>query len=524
MTAIESSFDRENLVKKKGFSGPAEAAMLTHDIRTSLNDILGGLCTIDMSALPDAARIQLERVHAASLVLASLVSQAFGDSGDLTSARLLDSCVDLDNFQSFLRRRWRGAADSRNLHLILCVEPDLPVALDCSTMDLSRMVGNLLSNSIRHTTAGWVRVDMANAPGGGMNIVVSDTGPGVDASVLQAVAEPTFGDALCSDARRRLGLQIVKCLASELGGHFSLRNAPGGGLVAAIWLPEQLCIREKGRKTRMDALPGRTAFPALAGRRVLLAEDNPTNQMVATQILNSLDADVTVTSDGVEALEAFAQRDFDIVVVDIEMPRLSGLDVIRAIRALPDRRSRIPIVALTAYALQEHKERIARAGANGLISKPITGIDELARALCEHLESDREAPEATQTEITGPGDAREAQAIDRAVYDTLIVAVGLDMRTELLDRVLADLDGARDDLEDALDPIDLNAIRSATHILISVGGAIGASRVLASARAVNACAHGEDLDRLPEGVRECIGALDQAIAFVEGERRRVGTP
>ena len=86
-------------------------------------------------------------------------------------------------------------------------------------------------------------------------------------------------------------------------------------------------------------------------------------------MLRALNAEVTVCSDGVEALERFEREPVDLVVVDIEMPRLSGLDVIRAIRARGDARAQVPIVALTAYAMREHRERIAAAGANGLISE-----------------------------------------------------------------------------------------------------------------------------------------------------------
>ena len=103
--------------------------------------------------------------------------------------------------------------------------------------------------------------------------------------------------------------------------------------------------------------------------------------MVASNMLRALDAEVLVCSDGVEALERFDDFPADLVVVDIEMPRLTGLDVIRAIRSRTDAKAHVPIVALTAYAMREHRDRIAAAGANGLIPKPITSIEALgARA------------------------------------------------------------------------------------------------------------------------------------------------
>ena len=159
-----------------------------------------------------------------------------------------------------------------------------------------------------------------------------------------------------------------------MGAEIAIGNRAGGGVEAELRFPAAVCRRS--RRRRAAGADRRRPEPASA---VLLAEDNPTNQMVATQMLRALDAEVTVASDGIEALERFEAGEFDLVVVDIEMPRLSGLDVIRAIRARGDARAGVPIVALTAYAMREHRERIAEAGANGLISKPITSIEALGR-------------------------------------------------------------------------------------------------------------------------------------------------
>ncbi len=229
-------------------------------------------------------------------------------------------------------------------------------------------------------------------------------------------------------------------------------------------------------------------------------------------MLSALNAEVTVCGDGVEALERFDQQPVDLVVVDIEMPRLSGLDVIRAIRARGDARADVPIVALTAYAMREHRERIAAAGANGLISKPITSVEALRRGLAAHLAPSFEAPPRADA----PEDLAEGEGgpvIDTAIFAALCEAIGQETMAELLEKVIADLLSAQRELADALVDLDRGPIRSASHILISVAGALGAVRLQACARMVNGIAHGDATDRIDEGVRRCITEIDAAVAF-----------
>jgi CheY-like chemotaxis protein/HPt (histidine-containing phosphotransfer) domain-containing protein len=227
-------------------------------------------------------------------------------------------------------------------------------------------------------------------------------------------------------------------------------------------------------------------------------------------MLKALNAEVSVAADGVEALERFDAEAVDLVVVDIEMPRLSGLDVIRAIRARGDARAGTPIVALTAYAMREHRDRIAAAGADGLISKPITSVEALGRALAAHAARSAAAP--------APAEAETTPVVDAAVFDALAQAIGADMMAELLDKVIADLMGTRQDLAGALDTVDCGPIRSASHILISVAGALGATRLHACARTLNAAAHAGRLDGIEAEVRRCIDEIDLAVAFARDRR------
>lgn len=514
MTVADSSAGEDAFLPGGVVPRDTETAMLMHDIRTALNGVLGGIAVVDIDTLPPKAAAQFDQIGAASRVLMSLVEQVMGQDCGLEGADPLPSFVDLEEYRISLLRRWRAEADARGLGFEVDYGPRVPRALACANIDLSRMIGNLVSNAIRYTRSGEVRITFNRSVLGGLEIEVRDTGPGVSEEILRAVSLPHVGNVGMRDGKHGLGLQIVKSLVADIGGRFSIRNDAERGLAATIWLPERLCVYGEAQRGEEDGLCA--SFPALEGARVLLAEDNPTNQLVARQMLDALKARVTVCSDGVEALEAYDAERFDLVLIDIEMPRLSGLEVIRTIRRLRDDRARVPIVALTAYAMREHRERIAEAGANGLVSKPITGIEALGRSLSAHLLRRPNRPQAEGE----PGGSQDDSPVDRDIYDPLVAAIGPENLGELLDKVLADLVGAERELRTARVPEELDVVQAASHILISVGGAVGASRLLALARSVNVAVHQYDTDTLPSLVLDCVREAGKAIEFVQNERSK----
>jgi two-component system, OmpR family, aerobic respiration control sensor histidine kinase ArcB len=507
MTVIDPSLDvaRTSLVDAP--SDGRELAMLRHDIRGALQGLFGAIGQIETAALDADAREQIDRIAAAARSLSDLVGSVLGEPSD-PAAEGSAPVVDMVRFLDYLRRRHAGAARERGLDLVVEAQGDLPDGLALDPLSLERIVDNLLGNAVKFTGSGSVRLTARREMSGAIAFHVVDGGPGLAGASPEAA--PGSRPAPAPRPGHGLGLQIVRSLTERLGGTISLGNRPEGGAEAVLRFPAAAAVAVARR-------PAEPAAPDFTGLRVLLAEDNPTNQMVASQMLRSLHAEVSVCADGVEALEHFDRQPVDLVVVDIEMPRLSGLDVIRAIRSRGDVRSQVPIVALTAYAMHEHRERIAAAGANGLISKPITSVEALGRALAEHV-----APPARSG---GPGSATAPDGtdlagpvIDRVTFDALCEAIGSETMAELLEKVISDLLGAQRDLAAALDPVERGPIRTASHILISVAGAVGAVRLQDCARALNAVAHADAPDRIADGVRRCLAEIDAAVAFARGQR------
>jgi two-component system, OmpR family, aerobic respiration control sensor histidine kinase ArcB len=494
---------------RKLAGGPQGHAMLAHDIRSALNSVLGGMAVIDRSRLEPDLRLQVERVAAAAETLAPLVLAAIEEAPATPAERSVGKVMGLRSLLDAIERRWVGEAAEKNLAFVLEAAPDLPDRLRVDPVDLGRILTNLLGNAVKYSGSGVVRLRVTRGPEGGVVFVLQDEGPGLGDCNVKQIFDYGFRGPPLAAPGQGLGLHIAKLLTEAMGGRLWLSGRPEGGLEAGLALPDHLC--------EGDAAPGAPAaasaagVPDLAGLRVLLAEDNPTNQLVASQMLSAMNARVTVAGDGMEALARFEEGDVDLVVVDIEMPRMSGLEVIRAIRSRGDRRGRTPIVALTAYAMKEHRLRIAEAGADGLISKPIVSTLAFGEAIVQHVR--RGGPGG------GPATAAaDEPLVDLAVYESLAETIGTDMLPELLDRIISDLEAARAELAAARDPVDAARVRANSHILISVAGAFGAVRLQRVAGELNAVAHASDVGPLAAGVELCLAEVGSAVEFVRGKR------
>lgn len=485
--------------------------MLAHDIRGALQGVVGGVAALEASRLPPELAAQVGRIAAASRSLESLISVAIEGRGD--EAQTVSE-IDLGQFVTYLRDRWIGEARSHGATLSVTRTEGTPGCLRVPHLPLARLVGNLVSNAIRHGGPGTVGIDLDPGPDNGLVVRIRDSGPGLPSETMAAFRAGFLSD----NGAPGLGLHIVRDLASQLGCSVTLENR--GGAVVTLGFPPSLCA--DNTFPREAATSPDAAEAALRGLRVLLAEDNATNQMVATQMLGALGIEVTVASDGAEALERFEEAEFDLLLVDIEMPRVSGLDVIRRVRGRGDDRAGVPLIALTAYALREHRQRIAEAGADGLISKPITSVSALARGIAAHVRhrapstasSDAEARPEAQVQVADDAEP----VVQRAIYDALRDTIGVEMMTDLLDKFVADLEAARADLTGAVELLNRQPIRGASHILISIAGALGAVRLETCARHLNAAAQDADPGDLRSGVGTCLVEIDAAIAFARAER------
>jgi CheY-like chemotaxis protein len=263
------------------------------------------------------------------------------------------------------------------------------------------------------------------------------------------------------------------------------------------------------------------ALPHLNGLKILLAEDSDASRMVTTEMLLAMGAEVRLAHDGAEALEMLAAEAYDAVLLDIEMPKVSGLDVIRTVRGGGGVQAARPMLALTAYAREDHGDAIFAAGADALLCKPVPDIAALGHAILAaiHPGALPGAPLAAAMIAARGADAVRAAAhdgIDLGVLRALGATVGAAHMDELLAKLIDDIGRGRAAITAAAAARDAAAMRAPTHGLAGLAGVIGARRLHALARHVFAAANddathdairAEDTARLTEEIDAVLAVL-----------------
>ena len=345
---------------------------ISHKIRTPLNGVMGTVELLRATRLDREQRGHLETLNQAAEALLSVINEVLDfsaiESGHLrldrrsfNPLRLLQDTVALV----------RPQADSKGLNLLLWAGR-LPAALIGDPSHLQQVCLNLLSNALRFTDRGEVRIEVntETEPDDRIRLRVSvrDTGSGIARDRQSELQNALTGSSIAKIPGTDglgLSLPITARLVRAMGGSLDFESEPGIGTRFAF-------------SALLDATPTETDIPAdslslsaqLRNLRVLVAEDNAVNQTLAMAVLAKFGIRATLARDGDEAFQAVQKGTFDVVLMDIQMPRMDGLEATRAIRALPANRPQPWIIAVTANALEQDRDLCYEAGMNDFVSKP----------------------------------------------------------------------------------------------------------------------------------------------------------
>ncbi len=494
-------------------TGPrGQFSLLSHDLRSALADILGGVRLINRQALDKATRIQIDRIEAAGQVLVGLLDAESADNapGDAPTQRP-STALELNGFLDLIRKRWAARAAEKGLAFSIDNANDLPRVAALDRVTLERVIGNLISNAVKFTDTGKVVLSVSLEDDGSLCFCIRDDGPGMSPRALEQLFRYAARPGGMKKPGSGLGLYIAKELAGHIGGSLEIGNRAEGGVEATFRIPAAIWA---GNKREFPVIE---APPDLTGLRILVAEDNLTNQMVVAQMIEAMGADFVLAADGREALSLARAGHFDLALLDIEMPRMNGLELIHALRASPPPLADMPLVALTAYVMREHRDRIFAAGADGIISKPILSLSAFGNEIRHHLERNRATAISGDARVAADADS----VVDRVVYDHLIETIGPAARGELLEKLRLDATAVAQGLRRGLDAGDMAVIRERTHVLISVAGAIGARRLQDVAQRLNAAARRKAPDEVAALSAVCLDGLNSLQSFIHAESLRV---
>lgn len=310
-------------------------------------------------------------------------------------------------------------ADERGLSLHLVWSHDAPRQIVADPVRLRQVLLNLLGNAVKFTTAGWVELRvLAGDASGRLRLEIADTGPGIKEAARDQLFQD-FERLDASSAIEGLGLAIAARFVHLMGGALGHRPNPSGGSIFWLELPRN----EPALASPADAILPAGAEPA---RRVLLVDDIAMNRDVIGAFLRNAGHQVWLAESGLDAIRLVSERSFDLILMDVRMPEMDGLEATRRIRALPAPDGHAPILALTAGVLPEQLAECEAAGMDGLVAKPVE-YAKLMQAIADAIAGG--PPDWTTTGAVSSGTERRTEPLprlDRARVDRLLTSLPPD--------------------------------------------------------------------------------------------------
>ncbi|MGG5808729.1 response regulator [Falsiroseomonas sp. CW058] len=485
--AMEELASARDAARAAGEAKSQFLARMSHELRTPLNGVLGFAQVLlrDPTLTPEQ-RDQVITLHDAGRHLLELVNSLLDlskiEAGkldlhlrDVAVRPLLDACAGLLGPE----------VDRKGIALVLDIAPGTPAAVEADATRVRQMLLNLLSNAVKFTPPGG-RVDFRVSPLGrgrtGLRIEVQDTGPGVPAEKRHLLFEdfsqlfPVAGEG----AGTGLGLAISARLAAAMGGRIGC--APETRQGALFWV--ELPLKEVPLPAAVAPPPPAEAPAEAPGRslRVLVADDVAANRMVARAMLVAAGHRVDSAADGAEALDAVRRETYDVVLMDVQMPVMDGLDATRRIRELGGRNGRVPILAVTASALPEQVAACQAAGMDGHLPKPIDR-ESLLSAVARLAAGGKLAMPVAAS----PAEP-EAPLLDEAALRSLAADLG-PTADAVIAEFVAELRLGYETLSTPAIASDAGRLRHAAHRMLGAARTLGARRLAGAIEALQAEAH-----------------------------------
>lgn len=419
--------DAANVAKSEFLSN------MSHELRTPLNGVLGYVQILQRDqSLNATQKRSLASIDNCGQHLLSLINDVLDlskiEAGGLEVA---SEPTDLSALLDGVRDIISPKAEGKGLHFALKPSPEVPRGIVTDPMKLRQILINLLGNATKFTSDGGITLRVAEKPKMTLSFEIEDTGMGISENKLTEIFEPfKQAEGGIIEGGTGLGLAISRRIAEALGGDLTATSELGEGSCFTLTIPLVEADDLKG-STSISTLPNKDVFFHLTGNErhsVLIADDRETNRDILDQIMTGAGFDTVLVTDGDDALDSMREQAFDVVLLDIRMPRMNGIEVIKEIRK-DDALKSLTVFAITASVFPEFQEHAIDAGFDDFLMKPLR-VSELAEKLSNHfkIDLDQDQPSIDETPEVG---ALDFGALSERQQEELAEAARLKNLTKL---------------------------------------------------------------------------------------------
>lgn len=384
---FEEEHTHRVIANEAGKAKTAFLANMSHEIRTPLNGIMGMHSLIKETPLNEEQKEYLEYARSSSETLLGVINDILDlsviDSGNVV---IENRPYDLRKMVYTLVENAKSYTNKDDVAIVVEIDPQIPAIISGDKLRMTQILNNLLSNAVKFTEVGEIKIACVNE-NESLLVGVKDSGIGIPDDKMEMIFEKFT--QIDSSFRKKykgagLGLSISKRLVEMMGGEISVRsNFPDKGTTFFFKVP--LLLAQSYEIS--DSSEIKVTSNSLLGKKILLAEDNPVNKELVNRYLEKEGCVIKNVNNGLEAFELYKNERFDILLMDIQMPVMDGIEATRKIREYESEKGiRTPIVALTAYAMKTDRDKFLSAGMDGYISKPFSK-EFLVKELCSKIPS-----------------------------------------------------------------------------------------------------------------------------------------